>query len=167
MRWLGHGRPPARRPPPARPSRWQRWAAQEARPRDAQQTRRAETPAADVSTFYGSPSDDTDPVTGLVCCATGAGKLMAGVFPPGAKPRRFAPLCRHVLVAARLSFTDAAVLRASSDVLTGIGKLQVLAGYEPPDESVRLAAGRARPLRHRRDGDSQAVAGIHGTGERW
>ena len=132
--------------------------------------RRVRLPAAGVSAFCGAPFDDTDPVTGLACCTTSAGKLMASSVPPGAKPRRqccFAPLSDHVLVAARLGFTDAAVLRATPDFLTGIGHIRVPAGYGPLDESVRLAAGRARPLRHRWGGDSQAVIGGLRIGGRW
>ena len=60
-----------------------------------------------------------------------------------------------------------AVLRATPDFLTGIGSPRVPVGYEPLDGSVRLAAGHSRPLRHRRDGDSQAVAYSYGVGERW
>ena len=71
-----------------------------------------------------------------------------------------------MLVAARLGFTDAAVLRATPDFLTGIERLRVPAGYESLDESVRLTAGRSRLFRHRRDGDSEAVAGSFGVEER-
>ena len=133
------------------------------------QGRRVRLPAADVSTFCGSPFDDTDPVTGPVCCATGAGKFAARTVPPGTKPRRpclFAPLSDHAVVAVRLGFTDAAVLRATFDFLTGISNFWVPAGYEPLDESLCLAARRARPLRHRRVGDSQAAAGSFGIGKR-
>ena len=132
--------------------------------------RRVRLPAADVSTFCGAPFDDTGPITGLICCATGAGKQAVGVAPSVAKPRRpcrFAPLGDHVPVAARLGFTGAAVLRATSDFPTGVGKPWVPAGYEPLDESIRLAVERARPLRHCRNGDSQAIAGGLGIGERW
>ena len=59
------------------------------------------------------------------------------------------------------------MLRATPDVLVGIGELRVPAGYEPLGECVRLAAGRARALRHRRDGDSQAVVDSCEIGERW
>ena len=38
--------------------------------------RRVRLPAADVSTFSGASFGDTDPVTGLVCRATGAGISM-------------------------------------------------------------------------------------------
>ena len=34
--------------------------------------RRVRLPAAEVSTFFGAPFGETDIVTGLVCCATGA-----------------------------------------------------------------------------------------------
>ena len=37
----------------------------------------------------------------------------------------------------------------------------------PSTECVRLAAGRARALRHRRDGESQAVVDSCEIGERW
>ena len=133
------------------------------------QGRRVRLPAADVSTFCGSPFDDTDPVTGPVCCATGADKFAARTVPPGTKPRRpclFAPLSDHAVVAVRLGFTDAAVLRATFDFLTGISNFRVPAGYEPLDGSLCLAARRARPLRHRRVGDSQAAAGSFGIGKR-
>ena len=72
-----------------------------------------------------------------------------------------------MLVAARLGFTDAAGLRATSKFLADVGQLRAPAGYVPLDEITRLAAGRARPLRHRRNGDSQAALGSIGIGKRW
>ena len=143
---------------------------------------RARLPAADVGTFCGDPfaypavvrgdvgrpyDFDDDPVrddpgtpgAGVVYCAMGARKLLTSVLQPAekARPCRFSSLKEHAIVAARLGFTDAAVLRATPDFLTGIGELRVPAGYEPLGGCVRLAAGRARSLRHRRDGDSQAA----------
>ena len=157
---------------------------------------RARLPAADVGTFCGEPfaypavvrddigrplDFDDDPVrddpsipgapgAGVVYCATGARKPLTSVLHPAEKARRpcrFASLKDHAIVAARLGFTDAAVLRATPDFLTGIGELRVPAGYEPLDECTRLAAWRARSLRHRRDGDSQPVVDSFETGERW
>ena len=64
------------------------------------------------SLFCDSPFDDTAPLTGLVCCATSAGRNPFKTALSEAKPRRpcrFAPLGDHVVVAARLGFTDAAV----------------------------------------------------------
>ena len=49
------------------------------------------------------------------------------------RPCRFAPLNDHTVVASRLGFTDAAVIRATNDFLVGIGGLRVPAGYEPLD----------------------------------
>ena len=62
---------------------------------------------------------------------------------------------------------NAAVLRATSKFLADVGQLCTPAGYEPLDQSTRLAAGRARLLRHRRSGDSQAIADSTGIGGRW
>ena len=137
-------------------------------------------PAADVGTFCGEPFAypavapdiaggaydlDVNPDRGVtggpgamgagaVYCATGTRKPLASKLPPKGKDRRpcrFVSLKDHAVVASRLVFTDAAVLRATPDFLIGIGELRVPAGYEPLDECVRLAAGRARALRHRRD----------------
>ena len=86
--------------------------------------RRVLLTAADVSAFSNSPFDDTDPMTGLVCCATSAGKKLLKNALSGVKPRcpcRFAPLNDHVLIAARLGFTDAAVLCATTKFLVGVG----------------------------------------------
>ena len=94
--------------------------------------RRVLLTAADVSAFCGSPFDDTTPLTGLVCCATSAGRKPLKAALSRAKPRRqcrFAPLGDHVVVAARLGFTDAAVLRATPKFLAGDGQLRAPAGY--------------------------------------
>ena len=133
--------------------------------------RRALLTAADTGAFCGVAFDGTaplhTPLTGLVYCATSAGTRRLEVALPKAKPRRpcrFAPLNDHLVVAARLGFTDAAVLRAAPKFLTGVGKLGAPAGYVSLGESTRLAAGRARPLRNRFDGDSQAIVDNLGVG---
>ena len=65
-----------------------------------------------------------------------------------------------------MGFTGGAVLRATPKFLAEVGQLHAPAGYEPLDARIPLAAGRARPLRHRRDGDSQAILESLGVGER-
>ena len=155
----------------------------------------ARLPAADVGTFCGEPfaypavapdiaggANDLDvgPVRGVpggpgvmgagaVYCATGARKPLASKLSPTGKDRRpcrVASLKVHAVVASRLGLTDATVLRATPGFLIGIGELRVPAGYEPLGECVRLAAGRARALRHRRNADSQAVVDSCEIGER-
>ena len=85
----------------------------------------------------------------------GPGRTTRGETPP---PMPLRAPQDHAVVAVRLGFTDAAVLRATSELLTGIGSLRLPSGYRPLGKSIRLAAGRARPLRHRRDDDSKAIA---------
>ena len=101
------------------------------------------------------------------CTAPRASVSPIGALAKDRRPCRFAPLNDHTVVASRLGFTDAAVLRAAPDFLVGIGALRVPAGYEPLDECFRLAAGRARGMRHRRDGDSQGAVESCEIGERW
>ena len=71
-----------------------------------------------------------------------------------------------MVAAARLSFTGAAILRATPKSLAGVDQLRVPAGYEPLGVCIRLAAGRARPLWYRWGGDSQEIVDCLGVGER-
>ena len=88
----------------------------------------------DVALVGGDAGGPGQAGVGTVHCATNARKPLAlGVQPAGKerRPCRFAPLKDHAVVASRLGFTDAAVLRATPDFFVGIGGLRVPAGYEP------------------------------------
>ena len=144
-------------------------------------------PAADVGMFCGDLVEYVDEAPGLGECTfapvgdggdclepAGVGTVYRATGVRGSthvakdrRPCRFAPLNDHTVVASRLGFTDAAVLRAAPDFLVGVGALRVPAGYEPLDECFRLAAGRARGIRHRRDGESQGAVESCEIGERW
>ena len=132
--------------------------------------RRVLLTAADVSAFCGSLFDDTDPMTGLVCCATAPARSPSrSPFPGRSLDDRAPSRLRTTTCSSLLGW--ASPTRPSSapffKSLAGIGRLSVPAGYEPLDESTHLAAGRAFPLRHRRDGASLAIANGLGIRERW
>ena len=63
-----------------------------------------------------------------------------------------------------VSIYDGAVVLSR---LAGVGQLRVSADYELLGECIRLAGGHARPLRHRRGGESQATVDGLGVQKRW